>query len=181
MSHYYYYYYYYCYYYYRLPKIRSTKTADLRRAAIRQSQRVGSGSTPVAARPTESQAKYQPRPPTSKRPIENRRTPLPPMRDTKSRKVKVVKTKQDENRQRRNGKNDIFLRIIFSYLYTVEAWFKLAISIPFPTYVIRIVRILIWHAIISLYTTRNSVLSAGGSDFLFISRSFNTCRFSHIL
>ena len=126
----------YYYYYYRLPKIRSTKTADLRRAAIRQSQRVGSGSTPVAARPTESQAKYQPRPPTSKRPIENRRTPLPPRRDTKSRKVKVVKTKQDENRQRRNGKNDIFLRIIFSYLYTVEAWFRLAISLAFPTYVL---------------------------------------------
>ena len=100
---------------------------------------------------------YQPRPPTSKRPSANGRTPFPPMRDTKSsqaRKRKVVKTK-DEKRQRNNGKNYIFLRIIYSYLYIVEAWYKWVISIPFPTYVCT------HHLIITLYTIRNSVLSAG--------------------
>ena len=134
----------YCYYYYRLPKIRSTKTADLRRAAIRQS--VGSGST-------ERQTMYQPRPPTSKRPSEKRRTPLPTMRDTKSsqaRKVKVVKTKDEK---RNNGKNYIFLRIIFSYLCIVEAWFKLAISIPFPTDVCTHPNMTLNH-----YTVHNSEL-----------------------
>ena len=134
------------YCFYRLPIIRSTKTADLRRAAIRQS--VGSGSI-------EPRAMYQPRPPTSKRPSANGRTPLPPMRDTQSsqaRKVKVVKTK-DEKRQRNNGKNDIFLRIIFSYLCFVEAWFKLAISIPFPTYVCTHPNMTLNH-----YTVHNSEL-----------------------
>ena len=139
MSHYYYH-----YYYYRLPKIRSTKTADLRRAAIRQ--RVGS---------IEPRAMYQPRPPTSKRPSANGRTPVPPMRDTQSsqaRKMKVVKTK-DEKRQRNNGKHDIFLRIIFSYLYIVEAWFKLAIFLPFPTYVCTHPNMTLNH-----YTVHNSEL-----------------------
>ena len=145
-----------CYYYYRLPAIRSTKTADLRRAAIRQS---------VGSRPTEPKAMYQPRPPTSKRPSEKRRTPLHPMRDTKSsqaRKVKVVKTK-DEKIQRNNGKYDIFLRIICSYSCIVEAWFKLGISIPFPTYACTHPNMTLNH-----YTVHNSELCSQCWGFGFL-------------